>query len=327
MWGGAASPRAAADLVFRRASIDDLFTDIDGRSSAIRDLKKQMRAVALDRDVTVLILGESGTGKERVARAIHGASPRSAAPFVAVNCAGLAPTLIEDELFGHVRGAFTGAVESRPGPFERASGGTVLLDEIGDLSLDLQMKLLRVLQERRVHRLGSSHDTAFDARIIAATNANLARKTADGRFREDLYYRLKVFVLQVPPVRSRGADDIERLSVAILDRLAKRRRRSAPTLHREALARLVAHSWPGNVRELENTLECMLVSAEREPVLGVGHLPPGFGSDRPDGVRRALPTADEAAAALEVHGFSRDRAAKALGVSRHQLYRLLRTHS
>src|SRR4051812_39730869 len=135
MWGGAASPRAAADIVFRRKSLDDLFPGIDGGSTAIRELKKQMRAVALDRDVSVLILGESGTGKERVARAIHDASPRFAAPFVPVNCAGLAPTLIEDELFGHVRGAFTGAVESRPGPFERASGGTVLLDEIGDLSL------------------------------------------------------------------------------------------------------------------------------------------------------------------------------------------------
>src|SRR5438132_10958808 len=203
------------------ATPDDLFAEIDGRSLEICTLKEHMLRVARDGDITVLILGESGTGKERVARSIHRASPRSRAPFVVVNCAGLAPTLAEDELFGHVRGAFTGAVDSRPGPFERATGGTVLLDEVGDLTLDLQMKLLRALQQRSVVRLGATHETSFDVRIIAATNVDLRAATARGRFREDLYYRLKVYELSVPPLRRRGAADVQALATAILARFAE----------------------------------------------------------------------------------------------------------
>src|SRR5437660_12449824 len=178
----------ATPLTLRRhlhaaCSADDRFPEIDGTSHEIRSLKRHMLGVARDADITVLILGESGTGKERVARAIHRASPRCRAPFIVVNCAGLAPTLVEDELFGHVRGAFTGAVDSRPGPFERASGGTVLLDEVGDLTPDVQMKLLRALQQRTVPRLGGTHETSFDVRIIAATNVDLEAALARGRFR------------------------------------------------------------------------------------------------------------------------------------------------
>ena len=298
-------------------------------------MKQDMLRVARDMDISVLILGESGTGKERVARAIHRASPRSGAPFVVVNCAGLAPSLIEDELFGHVRGAFTGAVEARAGPFERASGGTVLLDEVGDLTPDLQMKLLRALQQRAVQRLGGRQETSFDVRVIAATNVDLARAMAEGRFREDLYYRLKVYELTVPPLRRRGAADVRMLARAILTRFADRRRRAVPTLDAEALERLVRHDWPGNVRELENTLECMMVAGGDDALLTCRHLPENFGAPlkplrsgsqlaTPSGM--ALPPAAEIIAALDRNGFQFGRTAAGLGVSRHQLYRLRKRH-
>ncbi len=177
---------------------DDSFPEIDGASTEIRTLKQHMLSVARDPDVTVLIVGESGTGKERVARAIHRLSPRSHAPFVVVDCASLSATLVEDELFGHVRGAFTGAIRDQAGPFERARGGTVLLDEVGDLTPDLQMKLLRALQARTVQRLGGGSETTFDVRVIASTNVDLAVARARGRFREDLY-------LSAQRVRSDGA--------------------------------------------------------------------------------------------------------------------------
>lgn len=337
MWSGRGAPRPGSPTAHAPEQSDDPFPGVHGQSPPMRELKRHMQAVACDRDVTVLILGASGTGKERVARAIHDASPRSDAPFIPVNCAGLAPTLIEDELFGHVRGAFTGAVDSRPGPFERAAGGTLLLDEIGDLAPELQMKLLRVLQERRVQRLGSTRESTIDVRIIAATNADLARATAEGRFREDLFYRLKVFVLRVPPLAERGRGDIEILARAILEQLARRRRRPPPRLHSEALDWLVQYGWPGNVRELENTLECMIVAAGSEPLLTAAHLPPEFDapslSRHPGTVAmrrpraRPLPTRAEALAALEAADFKRGRAAAALGLSRHQLYRLLRRES
>lgn len=335
MWSGRGGSRPASHSEGALGRTDDPFPGVHGRSALMRELKRHMEAVARDRDVTVLILGASGTGKERVARAIHDASPRADAPFVAVNCAGLAPTLIEDELFGHVRGAFTGAVDGRSGPFERAARGTVLLDEIGDLAPDLQMKLLRVLQERKVQRLGGTRESAVDVRIMAATNTDLARATAEGRFREDLYYRLKVYVLRVPPLAARGAGDIELLAKAILEQLAARRRRAPPLLHPDALERLARYSWPGNVRELENTLECMMVAAGLEAMLTPAHLPPDFAAQeparRPGGTtavrrraRQSLPSAAEALAALEAAGFRRGRAAADLGLSRHQLYRMLR---
>src|SRR5258707_3672759 len=168
----------------------ETFPEIDGTSAGIRALKGDMLCVARDPDVTVLIFGESGTGKERIAQAIHRASPRAGAPFVIVDCAGLSTTLAEDTLFGHVRGAFTGAIDERAGPFERADGGTVLLDEIGDLALELQMKLLRAVQSRTIQRLGARQDTAFDVPIIPATNLDLAAAVARGRFRQALYFRL-----------------------------------------------------------------------------------------------------------------------------------------
>jgi DNA-binding NtrC family response regulator len=278
------------------------FAEVDGRSPEIRKLKQHMACVARDADVSVLVVGESGTGKERVARAIHRASPRAAAPFVVVNCGGLTPTLVEDELFGHVRGAFTGAVDSRPGPFERASGGTVFLDEVGDLALDVQVKLLRAIQQRTIQRLGGTHETSFDVRIVAATNVDLAAAMSRGRFREDLYYRLKVYELRVPALRRRGSADVDS---EVLDRFGR-------------------HDWPGNVRELENTLEYMVVRAGPEPVLTVRHLPEDFGGSALRRSAAVLPSARDVVAALERNHGKPGRAAADLGVSRHQLYRLLK---
>jgi transcriptional regulator with PAS, ATPase and Fis domain len=292
-----------------------------------------MLRVARDPDVTVLLLGESGTGKERIARAIHSQSPRHGAPFVVVNCAGLSATLVEDELFGHVRGAFTGAVADRAGPFERANGGTVFLDEVGDLGLDLQMKLLRALQQRTVQRVGGRQETPFDVRVIAATNVDLSVAKARGRFREDLYYRLKVYELRVPPLARRGIDDIRDLTRAILKRLTDRRARDTVVVDEDVMQLFARHRWPGNVRELENALERMLVAAGGGHLLTREHLPDDFGSidEAPGDVasdtlrtRQSLPSAEEVSAALARNGQSRRRTAAALGLSRHQLYRLLK---
>ena len=323
---------ARVQHVQRPSAAPEEFAQIDGSSSEIRTLKRHMRCVAADADVTVLVLGESGTGKERVASAIHRASPRSNGPFVVVDCASLATTLAEDGLFGHMRGAFTGAVDSRPGPFELADGGTVLLDEVGDLAPDLQMKLLRALQARTVQRLGARHETSFDVRIIASTHVDLATAMERGRFREDLYYRLKVYQIEVPPLRRRGRSDIEALTLAILTRLSDRRRRPVPGVDAEVVERLVLHSWPGNVRELENTFEHMLVAAGREPVLTLRHLPEDFGlcTRSPASAahrRRVLPSAADVRAALARNTFSCGRTAADLGVSRHQLYRLLKRYA
>jgi transcriptional regulator with PAS, ATPase and Fis domain len=214
-------------------------------------------------DSTVLIIGESGVGKERLARFIHGSSPRAAGPFIAVNCGALPETLFESEVFGHARGAFTGAHHDRPGLFEAAHGGTLLLDEIGDVPLPMQVKLLRVLQEHQVRRVGENRERFVDTRIIAATNRDLSEDVAERRFRRDLFYRLRVVELQVPPLRERQ-EDLRGLALALLARVAARLRRRITGYTPEALDRMLRYPWPGNVRELENAVEraCALAAAE-----------------------------------------------------------------
>ena len=244
-------------------------------------------------DATVLILGETGTGKEIVARHVHELSPRAARPFVAVNCGALTETLAESELFGQEKGAFTGALTSKQGWFEAADGGSLFLDEIGDLPMALQVKLLRVLQEREVVRLGSRRAIPIDVRLIAATNVSLADAVRAGRFREDLYYRLNVATLSIPPLRDRP-DDIAPLAQYFVDLYARRLASAAPALEPGAMARLLTHTWPGNIRELENVIHhALLVS--RGDSIGPADLPlpvpvrgpaPGLTAD--GGARQAL---------------------------------------
>jgi transcriptional regulator with GAF, ATPase, and Fis domain len=206
----------------------------------------------------VLLWGETGTGKEVVARAVHEASTRNGGPFVALNCAALPEALVESELFGHERGAFTGAVGREPGSFELAHRGTLFLDEVGDLPLDAQAKLLRVLQEREIRRIGATVSTPVDVRVIAASNRDLTTAIAEGAFRADLFYRLSVFPIRVPALRERAAD-IPQLARHFLDRFARRQGRRGMAFTPAALDRLAAYSWPGNVRELQNVVERALI--------------------------------------------------------------------
>ena len=292
-------------------------------------------------DATVLITGESGTGKELVARATHVHSPRRKEPFIAVNCGALPGDLLESELFGHVRGAFTGAVRDRTGRFELAAGGTIFLDEVGDLPLPLQVKLLRVLQERTFERVGESQSRTTDARIIAATNKDLRQAVLDGEFREDLYYRLRVVPLWIPPLRERR-EDIEPLARHLLSRVNRRHDRSvrfAP----DTMRALLRYDWPGNVRELENALE-YAVAVGRGQNLHVQNLPLEITSSEPELIDLQPspgafppPTPEERAEspaselekirnALDTHQWRRARAASALGMSRTTLWRKMREY-
>jgi transcriptional regulator with GAF, ATPase, and Fis domain len=212
-------------------------------------------------DSTVLIMGETGTGKELIARAIHKRSKRSQRPFISVNCAAVPSSLIMSELFGHEKGAFTGALQRRPGRFELAEGGTLLLDEVGDLPAETQIALLRVLQEREFERVGGTEVLRADVRVIAATNRDLQVAIADGAFRNDLYYRLNVFPIELPPLRERKGD-IPLLVNYFVDRYAKRAGKKIKSIQKKALEALQEYSWPGNVRELQNVIERSLIIAE-----------------------------------------------------------------
>jgi transcriptional regulator with PAS, ATPase and Fis domain len=267
----------------------------------------------------VLILGESGTGKEILARCIHRNSQRSQRVFVAVNCAALAPTLIESELFGHERGAFTGAAAQHVGRFERAHGGTLFLDEIGELDANLQAKLLRVLQEKTIERVGGTREIAVDVRVIAATNRNLQESVKAGRFREDLYYRLNTFPLELPALRDRPAD-IPKLARFFLQRASLGFGNTPPQLTPDAECSLLTYEWPGNIRELENLMERLAILCD-----GAVHpedLP--FQAGLP--ARPVLFRDIEKKAILDALGFhegNRTRAAKQLGISLRTLqYRL-----
>ncbi|MCA1665793.1 MAG: sigma-54 dependent transcriptional regulator, partial [Myxococcales bacterium] len=224
-----------------------------GESPAMRRLEELIARVA-DSDASVLISGESGTGKEVVARALHARGHRARGPFVALNCAAVPEALLESELFGHVRGAFTDARSDRAGLFVQASGGTILLDEIGEMPLGLQPKILRALQERVVRPVGGAVEVPFDARIVAATNRDLETMVEEGRFRDDLYFRVNVIQLDIPPLRARG-NDILLLAQQFLDVYAARAKKSVGALTPEVAQRLLAYSWPGNVRELSNCME------------------------------------------------------------------------
>lgn len=236
------------------------FDEIIGRSAPVVGVLQDVAQVA-ETDATVLILGETGTGKELIARAIHAASRRKDKPLIGVNCAALPATLIESELFGHEKGAFTGALKRRDGRFALADGGTIFLDEIGELPLDLQAKLLRVLQEGEFEPVGSAQTRKVNVRVIAATNRDLQRAAKEGRFREDLYYRLNVFPIQLPPLRERG-EDIALLASAFAKRFAQRLGRNIEPLSEECLRRLKAYPWPGNVRELANVIERAVITAQ-----------------------------------------------------------------
>jgi len=233
--------------------IPQKFEGIIGQTTSLMSVLEKIAIVA-PTETSVLILGESGTGKEKVAHAVHDLSPRKSKPMVTVNCAALPAALIESELFGHEKGAFTGANSRRIGKFEQADGGTVFLDEIGELPLDSQVKLLRVLQEKEIERLGSDHTFKVDVRIVAATNRNLEKEVAEGRFRLDLYYRLNVFPIELPPLRDRK-DDIEALAIYFIKKYAQKARKNLTGLSTAALQQLQQYDWPGNIRELEHIIE------------------------------------------------------------------------
>ena len=241
-----------------------MFGEIIGSSSALRGVLNRVGKVA-PTDTTVLILGETGTGKELLARAIHRRSPRASGPLVCVNCAALSPGLIASELFGHERGAFTGATQQRTGRFELAAGGTIFLDEIGDLSLDLQVSLLRVLQEQAFERVGGSRTLRADARVITATHHDLRASVANGTFREDLYYRLSVFPIQLPPLRERRGD-IPALVQYFARGFSKRRGLRYAGVASESLKRMIEYDWPGNVRELSNVVERAIILSDGGPL-------------------------------------------------------------
>jgi transcriptional regulator with GAF, ATPase, and Fis domain len=244
---------------------------VRGQSEAFQRLLGEIELVA-GRDTTVLILGETGVGKERVAQAIHAASRRSNGELVAVNCGGIPAALLEDEFFGHVKGAFTDAGQARPGRFEQANRGTLFLDEIGELPLELQPKLLRVLQEKTFCRIGASAQTRSDARIIAATNVDLWSRVCQGRFREDLFYRLHVFPIHVPPLRERR-EDIPALLDYFVERFCERDGIPRKGLNSDTAYELARWPWPGNIRELENAVEMAVVRSGDRTILAIEDFP------------------------------------------------------
>src|SRR6478735_3266465 len=277
--------RLRSENAYLRSQLDQRYRieGLIGTSRVMRDLYHLLETVAATSS-TVLIAGETGTGKELAARAIHHSSPRRANRFVAINCSAIPETLLEAELFGHVRGAFSGAVATRQGRFEQAHKGTLLLDEVGTMSPALQAKLLRVLQEREFERVGDAHTIKIDVRVIAATHSDLARMVADGSFRQDLFYRLNVIPVQLPPLRERR-DDIPLLVQHFLQKLCADLERETVTVSQDAMRRLMAYSWPGNVRQLENIVERALAFSKGRPQIDVADLGPEIVEPRGDTTR------------------------------------------
>ncbi len=303
--------------------------NIVGRSGSMLEVYKLVARVAPSMS-TVLVSGESGTGKELVARAIHTHSPRAQGPFVAVNCTALTESLLESELFGHSRGAFTGAMANKRGLFEEAQGGTLFLDEIGDVSPKMQAQLLRVLQEGEIRRVGATDSIQIDVRIVAATNRDLEEEVRVGRFREDLYFRINVVTIQLPPLRERP-DDVPLLVDHFLNKYAAREQQKDAGVSVEAMALLQAHDWPGNVRELENVIERALALA-KDGVILPSDLPPELQpvetKPTPVGIVDDRPTLAELERRyieliLKETGGNKKRAAEILGIDRRTLYRTL----
>ncbi len=295
------------------------FPNLVGRSPAMRLLYEQIEDVATS-EASVLLLGETGVGKELVAEAIHHASRRAAGPMIKVNCSALSEGLLESELFGHVRGAFTGAMRDKVGRFELAKGGTIFLDEIGELSLSLQVKLLRVLQEKEIERVGEARVIPVDCRVIAATNRDLRALVDRGAFREDLFYRLSVIPIHVPPLRDRRAD-IPLLAEHFLSRIATQEGKSIEGFTADAVDCLLEYRWSGNVRELENAIAFAVIKC-RALRIAPEHLPAEIRSTpRPGRAGAPTLTRDAIEAALQKTGGNRLRAARALGVGRATFYR------
>ena len=294
-----------AERLERQLSYQGVLGEMVGASPRMHEVFSLIEQVAPSR-AAVLITGESGTGKELAARAIHSFSPRRAGPFVAINCAAMPDTLMESELFGHEKGAFTGAVERRPGCFELAQNGTVLLDEIGDMPPATQAKLLRVLEDGRVRRLGGKTEIQLDVRVIAATNAPLENAIREGKFREDLFYRLNVFPIPLPPLRDRK-EDLPVLVSALLSELNQKHSTKVAEVAAEVMDRFRAYSWPGNVRELRNALERAVIICG-EGTVQTSHLPPGFG-----GAPAPLPQISEDEKEIRIpFGYTVEQAERAL---------------
>ncbi|HEX6740050.1 MAG TPA: sigma-54 dependent transcriptional regulator, partial [Vicinamibacteria bacterium] len=320
---------ASRQRELERARVREAETGLIAESEAMRRVLEFARRVA-QVDSTVLLTGESGVGKEAIAKLIHGRSARALRPFLAVNCAAVPEALLESELFGHVRGSFTGATQDRQGLFEAASGGTLLLDEIGDLPLGMQVKLLRVLQEREIRRVGENRVRAVDVRVLAATHRDLAAEVAGGRFREDLYYRLRVIELRIPPLRERR-EDILPLARGFVAEVAARTRAKVGGLTPRAADQLQRWGWPGNVRELQNVIERAVVLAQGSRV-DLEDLPdevrtavPGRGGP---GKRRTLADVEREyiLSVLQAAGGNKARAAGQLGIGTATLFRKLKQY-
>ena len=320
---------------------DDLRGQLDatyGIEGIVGQDPRMQKVLALARQIagtaaSVLILGPSGTGKELIARAVHSLSPRAKKPFVAINCGGMSEGTIESELFGHVKDAFTGAVADREGKFEYANGGTLLLDEVGEMPIATQIKLLRVLEERAVVRLGDNRTRPVDVRVLAATNADLTQKVKDGTFRQDLYFRLKVVTIDLPALRERRSD-IKLLVEHFLKHFAKLHGKDVESVDRDALVALVQYDWPGNVRELRNAVESMVVRAKGN-ILTRADLPPEVWAPAPGdhdswqflaGRTWSEVERNHIRVSLALCGDNRQKAARAMGLSERTLYRKIKEY-
>lgn len=328
--GGAETFRDLSEVEALREELQGKFRagDMHSRSPLMRRLFEALPAIAASPS-TVLILGETGTGKEVVARTIHSLGPRCNGPFVAVNCAAIPDTLLESELFGHKAGAFTGAMRDKPGRFALAKGGTILLDEIGEITPALQVRLLRVLQERVFEPLGSTRSEKTDARILVATNRDLAEQVRLGLFREDLYYRVNVVRIELPPLRRR-TEDIPLLVDHFVARFNRLHEKPLTGMTSEALSLLMAHDWPGNIRELENVVERAFIHCE-DGQISIAHLPEeltsrGRSSDGTSAIQSAHDVLDARAiqAALQRNHFNREAASRELGIHKTTLFRRMK---